>query len=267
MKKIFTILLSITFITNVLAQEKGIERLKQQIEETPYVIEGKIINVEIYAGDKEGNKIPLKDAIWQGGETGEASFKLEDGSRAIGYSKTTIQVCKIFKGNITTQTIELVTSSSSLEITLRKYKGKDTLMYHYWNPSHVDEELILPRNSIGQKHIFFCKNSSINTKELTLSGIGSINLNSKYKKNSSDNYKKIYAFNGGDLYAIKSKLYSEEELNTFLGQFKSLNTNVTNDCTPAVLEKKNVGSSEFLEEGKNKIDYQQQLNNYNNWLN
>lgn len=74
----------------------------------------------------------------------------------------------------------------------------------------------------------------------------------------------LYA-GGTGLFADIGKFNSKEELNAFLGQFKSLNINAPNYCNP-IPEKKNVGSNIFLEEGKIEIDYQKRINSYNNWL-
>lgn len=249
-----------TFLLNVFAQEKNIEQLKQKIEETPYVIEGKILNVEIFAGDKEGNRIPNENAIWEGGENGEGYFKLKDGSDAIGYSKATIEICKAYKGNVSNQTIEIITQSSSLQVYLRKYKGKDTLMYHYWRPSHGSDELFLPRNKNAQQ-IFFLKMN--NTESYSPMNIGHIGIISTEEQLLIQNN---YYAGGTGLFSDIEKLKTKKELNNFLSQFPSLNINAPNYCNPTP-EKKNVGSDEFLEEEKIEIDYQQQLNNYNNWLN
>jgi hypothetical protein len=267
MKNIFTLLLSITFITNVLAQEKNIEKLKQKIEETPYVIEGEILNVEIYAGDKEGNPIDLSKDNVTFDNNGLGYYKQSDGANAIVYSKATIQVCKTYKGNIQQGTIEIITKRKYMAALYNPegagFNNKEGLFFNE-AVTESNDEIAIYLSQKGLKGFFFLKDFSSKEKAnignvYTLVKIyGGISIFSKDKE-SITYYNDAYA--GGFNQLFKTK----EELNEFLKQFKSLNLNAPNYCNPTP-EKKNVGLNEFLEKEKIEIDYQQQLNNYNNWL-
>jgi len=271
MKKIFTILLSITFITNVLAQEKNIEKLKQEIEATPYVIEGIVLNVENYPGDNEGKPIDLSIDNVEFDNDGLGYYKQFDGTNAIVYSKATIQVCKTYKGNIQAGTIEIITKRKTLTAHYNKegghFNNKEGLFYNEVVTEHPTNEIAISSHQVGDKRLFYLKDYS--TKKNTFFSnvytlrkvYGGILFNAIYeiKEGSQTLTKHSYARGYGEIFKTK------EELNQFLKQFKSLNLNTRNYCDP-IPEKKNVGSNEFLEEGKIEIDYQKQLNNYNNWL-
>jgi len=274
MKKIFTILLCITFITNVLAQEKDIEKLKQKIEETPYVIEGTVLNVENYPGDNEGKPIDLSIDNVQFDNDGLGYYKQLDGTNAIVYSKATIQVCKTYKGNIQAGTIEIITKREYLTAHYNKegghFNNKGGLFYNELITEHPTNEIAISPHQIGYTSFFFLKdfssiqNSTFNNVYTLTSIYGGITRNVRYevKEGSRTFYK--YAYAGAYSGEWRKILKTKEDFNHFLKQFSSLNTKAPNYCEPT-LEKKNVGSNYFLE--KKEIDYQQQLNNYNNWLN
>jgi len=93
MKKTIMLFGLFVLTTGVFAQSsKEIETLNKKIQNIPYVFQGEIIDVEIYPGDKEGNRIPNEEAVW---DSGAGEFYQSDGSYAIGYSSAKFKVCKV----------------------------------------------------------------------------------------------------------------------------------------------------------------------------
>jgi hypothetical protein len=141
-------------ILNYLAQ------INATIAAIPYVFEGRVESVEIYAGDDSGNKLPWSAAQWNG-DIGY--FYDQAGNEAKGYSLAKIKVCKVYKGRIIPDegVIVLTKSHTINNVYLQKIGiGADAdtvLRYIEVMPSHDEGEysLILPQINYPKK-IYFC---------------------------------------------------------------------------------------------------------------
>src|SRR5689334_1044227 len=61
----------------------------------PYIFEGQVTSVEVYAGDDVGTKLPYSAAQWNG-DIGY--FFDPSGNEAKGFALAKIRVCKVYKG-------------------------------------------------------------------------------------------------------------------------------------------------------------------------
>jgi hypothetical protein len=131
-----------------------------KIATIPYVFEGRITSVEIYAGDYNGNKLPNSAAVWNG-DIG--TFYQPNGDRAVGFSKAHIKLCKIYKGDlIPDQGVDVLTRSFSLNIyLLRTGSGSsaDTSVQWIDSPTSDDPtnayDFMKPKSSYSKK-LYFC---------------------------------------------------------------------------------------------------------------
>lgn len=253
--------IALFFILNLFnfsfSQENDINKLKQDIANTPYVIEGEVINVEHYPVDENFNRLYAKDSDESG------NFILKDGVSAIGCIKTTIQILKIYKGNIDTKTIEIVTYSKHLDIYKRSFNGKDTLLSRINRPSHgnVDNIIYTSKNIGEQKLLFLSKRIDSDYFKHNIKVEYSILTPNQrnFQKNRLPNFKDYYASGNGKVF------YSKEEFNIYFKQFPSLN--IDNPKIVSSAEKKNAGLKESLIKKENPTNnYNQNLQNYSDWL-
>lgn len=230
------------------------QNINSQIQEIPYVFEGIIEKIELYAGDKSGNKLP-ESTIKK--ENGIDYFFQQDGSPAIGYSIATIKLCKAYKGASIISEEKLYILTSSEQLTIYKQDGQTRHMYI--PSSHSTDVLYLPA-TIGRRSIFFCKKNEKGYLTIYnyLTGIG-FNDNYISDKNTLGGNEKQIEYAMG----FNKTFYSQDELNTFLSSIPTLIQNPKDKC--ALVEKKSLIVSENEEVVK--INYQQNLENYNKWLN
>jgi len=212
-------IITLFFILNLFnlsfSQENDSTKLKQDIANTPYVIEGKVVNVEHYPVDKNHNRLYAKDANESG------NFVLKNGVSAIGCIKTTIKILKIYKGSIDTKTIEIITYSKHLDIYKRSFDGKDTLLSRINRPSHgsVDNIIYTSKNIGEQKLLFLSKRIESDYFKHNIKLEYSILTPNQrsFQKNRLPNFKDYYASGNGKVF------YSKEEFNIYFKQFSSLN--------------------------------------------
>lgn len=226
------------------AQNKTTEQLNQEITNIPYVFQGEIVDVEIYPGDNEGNRLTDENLVYE--KNGEAYYVQPDGSGAVGYSIATIQICQVYKGNtlLSKESVQIVTSSRYLNFwktvdgKLRYVDNINSVRVMYKdgcrNPENSGHNVWKP-NHIGQKYVFFShkstkcnKNNESNLLFDNYSKLG-VDLNSNYYyREKLDNgvidRKAYFAVGFGKMFK------TQDDLNTFLRSV-SLNTDNPNKCS------------------------------------
>jgi hypothetical protein len=224
----------------------------------PYIFEGKIQSVEIYAGDDVGNKLPWSAAVWNG-DIGY--FYDASGNEAKGFSLTKISVCKVYKGDILReQGVTVLTKSFAINNVYLRRIGSgadaDTVLEFLNTPaSHPEGEnpLMLPRISYPKK-IYFCDR------------IDMINPTDYAGKEYNSNFHSLLEmpFNqpiyipqpdGSTLYkvaycAIVPYAFDDQtQLQLFLNQINTINPNPDNWCsddgTKQAVSVKEVGTNPF----------------------
>jgi len=165
-KKIWTFLVVLISIENI--DLKGqtifnyINDINARVAQIPYVFEGQVVSVEIYAGDDIGNPLPWSSVQWNGNI---GYFYDAAGNEAQGYSKAKIKICKVYKGDISAGSeIEVLTRSFAIQnIYLLKDGSADAvdmepkLRYMEVPTSHDpngDFEIILPAANYKKKIYF-----------------------------------------------------------------------------------------------------------------
>lgn len=210
--KSFTI--SILFLLQVVSYsqvEENTRTFEKEIENTVNIFEGKILDIEIYPGSKNGTKLDISKVNKDG------FFIDENGALAFGYSKATIRVNKIYKGNINDTKITIYTRSKSIVtyVGKSKYTGKDTILYKYKPTDKNKLDLkILPNYHLGINCIFF-------TNEKFEPQIGFIISNPNYSLKKANFFG--YALVEGPLSEIKTTYSTPESLKVFLNKYKSIN--------------------------------------------
>ena len=258
---IFLLGISIAFSKSVIAQEQrngtkiaSTNEINDQIAHVPYIFEGVIEKVEIFAGDKSGNKLPNSAARW---ENGIAYFYQPDGSEAIGYSLATIKLCKIYKGSDieSEDKVCILTTSQEMQVFQQIYNGDTILNYTYFKASHGPYTRLFFPNKAYNKIIYFCKksvyltNSSIQNKGKLLS-LYEVNdpfsivfdvQNPIRNKNGTETNQIVYAALLNK-YSIDKIFKTREELSSFLSKYSTLNVNAKDKC----VEKKNDSLNEVF---------------------
>lgn len=195
--------------------------LQQEINNTPYIVEGTITNVEIYAGDREGNRLSDDHIRWVGGE---GNYYFDDGSVAIGYSKATFEICQVLKGQIKTKKIEIITSPDGFKACRRIYNDLDTMMYDYWPSEYSYEIYFLPQNK--GKHIIFFLNKNFESFDTYYqpNKIGFISITTEKERNQIMNNTSIndpndIPYSAGFIqFNNIPKFFLRKDLNEFLQQ-------------------------------------------------
>lgn len=144
--KVSLFVISLFITTGLYAKNIDYTETTEQIENIPYVFEGVVLDNEIYAGDKEGNKLP------------PGTFTLSDGSKAIGYISAKVQICKIYKGGETLKhgTVEII--STSRELIIYPYQdewGDEVLGHGFVKQPHARNEFLF-NHAPGTKLVLFC---------------------------------------------------------------------------------------------------------------
>lgn len=252
LKTTILILMGILSVFKLEAQEKSINN---QIQVIPYVFEGVIEKVEIYAGDKKGNKVSESATKL---EDGVEYYIQPDGNRAIGFSITTIKLCKVYKGSDieNQEKIYLITSSPDLMV----YKQDGQLRYMNFHNAHSTEVVYMP-SSVGSRNIFFCNKNENNHLTIYNKDL-SISFNNNFTEQTTgvtkSNTPVEFASGFGKVF------YSKTELNVFLSSIPTINVNAKDKCV--LLQKKSLNVLENVEEPIIKINYEQNLENYSKWL-
>ena len=159
MKKIIP-LLFLGFLGRMQAQSnvwEYIDAINDSIANIPCIFEGIVQEVEIYAGDSRGNKIPFSQAYWDG-EIGIPYS--DDGEKAYGFTLARIFVCKQYKGDLEQGEYYLVRSKAQSidDVVFWAHEdGDTTIEYIYVEPPRggTADRLLLPHESWPQKKLFF----------------------------------------------------------------------------------------------------------------
>lgn len=230
-----------------------------------YVFEGQVVKAEMYAGDLEGHRLHRSDMVYDASAGGISYAKLSDGGSPVCYSIATIRVCQVYKGVGITDTIKILTANRAVQFSV-KVSGSDTTINYIFMPNGFEGKTFIKSGMVGFSAIFFAYNHTylgVSSSIKILSTIGNIDFHTKrYNPSSYDPADRVFASSTGALFYAHAKFYSREELYDSLANMPLLGLNVSspNACLPpsAPAEKKNAGSDE-----KQKIDYQQNLKNYN----
>jgi hypothetical protein len=276
MKKLTSHLIVFLFIAlscNIQSQTSPIfayiADINTQMANIPYVFEGQIQSVKIFAGDENGNPIPNTSIVWNGGV---GYWHMPNGKRGYGYSLTTIKVCKTYKGNIPNpkgdRTFQVLTRCYALNNVYRMKKGAATEdKYTYIPAQHTmagrhEEKVFQPANAYPRQ-LFFCDR---------IDPIVGANYNNKlYYSNFHSLYEMSFdvpvRVSKPDGSATFVKAYStlfnyvfanQAELELFLSQINGVNPRPTNYC-PVILSKQDENEPEIEDV---KINYESNLNNY-----
>jgi hypothetical protein len=200
------------------AQEKD---MTKKIKDAPYAFEGIITNVEIYPGDKNGNR--LSDNSIKS-EDGVDYFYQEDGSSAIGYSLATIKLCKVYNGSEIENEDSLYILTSNPQMLLFKQEGQ--IRYLNVTNFHSTDFILMPASK-EMKYLFFCtKNAKnqfiISDKDLLIS------FNLHFEEETSG----ITKSNVPVKYAqgLNTIFYTKDELKRYFSKISGLNTDAKDKC-------------------------------------
>lgn len=227
-----------------------VNQIKSQVNNIPYVIEGIISKVEVYAGDKIGNVLPKSSVKW---EENVGYYYQVDGSQSIGYTKTTLKICRLYKGSDleSQENITVVNGSAELKVTLQNVNGVETQHYMNFATSHSTDGVIMP-TAVNQRVVLFCKKNQNGQLEI-VSRDFTIQFNSNYDRDVQNNPNYQVEFANG----YGKQFYTREELLTFLGVIPTLNTNAKDKC----VQKKSAVANEELSNSV-KTNYASNLANY-----
>lgn len=137
-----------------------IAQINNTIATIPYVFEGQIQSVEVFAGDDNGNRLPYSAAVWN---NGVGYFYDQSGKEGKGYSLTKMKICKQYKGDLQVeQELEILTKSFTLDNVYLLITGSgadaDTSIHFLNTPPSHDEigqyDFILPHVSYPKKLYF-----------------------------------------------------------------------------------------------------------------
>lgn len=219
------------------------------ISTIPYIFQGEITSVRVFAGDAEGNELP------------QGTYHLTDGSGAIAYSVATVRICKILRGSdkIVHGTIQVITTNPDVVLYPAKdANGNDITGYAYFpSVSHGGfKSPFIHTNTVGTKAIFFAADSKVQnsnglydnalTIEPTTFGI-------IFNKNWVQIEQEPLAFAWG----FGKVFYSEQEVINFITQLNNIDISSVNLCEETFT------NEETTEPG---ITYQQRLDNYQTWI-
>lgn len=157
MKNVIQVILALTFtLGSTSCHRTFLVRFNPEYKDFSHVFEGKILEVNLFPCDENGNKIPLNKAI---STKYGILFRLDSITRSFGLSEATIQVQKKYKGRLKTDTVIIESFTSQLSIYLNIIDSDTTIRYDYVPRSHGALPLILPYASIGKNRVFHCKES------------------------------------------------------------------------------------------------------------
>jgi len=246
--KIICCALILMSVSGLKAQDTDFDNINNQIENIPYVFEGQVVDIDVYAGDKEGNRLP------------QGVFTLTDGSKATGYISAKVQVCRIYKGGDVLKhgTVEIISTSSELVIyPYQDSVGNDALGYGFMKQEHGVKELLF-RHGPGTKLVLFCTSAkypgSSNRTFDNPSGLYPVKGNMIMYSSWVNDPEDAIAFGFG------RQFFSEKEIKDFISQIQGLDLNAQNVCTD--------NGHGMIKPGNEipAIDYQYRLDNYNSWL-
>lgn len=236
----------------------------------PYIFEGQVESVEVFAGDDAGNRLPLSSVVWSGNI---GTYYDSNGDQAKGYSLAKIRVCRVFKGSIEGgTTIKVLTKSFSLDNVCLHIIGTDTVVNFVHNPISHDDQMeyrpILPHISY-EKRIYLADR---------IDNISSTNYSGQFYRSNFHTKLEIplnvpawvtqptgqrVHLNGYCLlydYIFDNK----NDFDFFLSQIPGINPTPTNYCERDLRGKQNQANEDAGIEVK--IDYVENKKNYKEWL-
>jgi hypothetical protein len=160
----FGLILLITVLTTIVRSQSPIMSyitdINTAMSSIPLVFEGRVVSVEVFAGDKNGNPLGT-GALSYNGDIGY--WYLPNGNRGYGYSRAKIKVCKIYKGEIRLDEdhcFEVLTRAHSLTNIFMDKSDASNIHQEFTNISatHLDaheEEVILPHTNYPTK-LYLC---------------------------------------------------------------------------------------------------------------
>jgi hypothetical protein len=280
MKKILTVLLLSFFaISDSKAQitdsASAAPYIIAELMKIQYVFEGVITKIETYAGDEDGNMLDSTTMVWDSTFSQFEYPNLSDGGSPYCYSIATVRVCQTYKGGeYVYDTMRILTRNrytqfywyydSTGNLISRRTENYPTLCMG------VGEAFFKPGME-GIRQIFFAFDhtySGISAYIKILSILGGIDFHDlRFNPSSDDEGDHIMASSGALLYYVYPYFYTRPEINAFLETIPYLSLDIygTNICEAGTYkEKKNPKDKETLE--KQKIDYKQNVKNYNDFL-
>lgn len=251
------------------------ELITQEALKITTVFEGEVIRIRLYAGDENGNELTESDMVWNG-STGTYR-KLGDGGNAICYSITTFKVCQVYNNETLADTIQIVTSRRNVQFEL-SYDGSGNIVREiFFMPPTKGvfiPSMFFNSGMEGYTGVFFAyphSYSGISSLIKMLSLIGHIDIHTtRWNPDSPDSSDKVFAGSSAVLYHFHPFFYTRQEMYDFLESIPLLNldTHLTNVCIIESVTngKKNSDAGEKASDQKPRIEYQQNLKNYNLWL-
>lgn len=232
MKKTVYIILIAIIVSKLQAQQNSNQSMTEKLTQSSYVFEGIIENIEIYAGDKFGNKLPNSSAKW---ENGVAYFYNADGSEAKAFSLAKIKICKPYKGTEikSIDYVSIITTADGLQ-AFRQVNGTDTILNHmYFNNSH-DDAFVITNSMRNYRIIFFANKNSKGQFTLHNKEAG-IFINQNYERDIKNLPPEKVEYASADF----KRFNSLSDLNDFLKLIPNLDITVKDKC---LIEKKKLKS-------------------------
>ena len=246
MKKVITIISLITLAGLIGGTLKAqtfnyVAQINSTISSIPYVFEGIIQSVEVFAGDDSGNKLPKSAAVWNG----DIGYFYYGGQEAKGYSLAKIKVCKVYKGADVLKggtVIDVLTKSFTLDnvYILRTGTGNSadtSIRFINVPPSHDEDhqfDFILPHVTYPKKIYFSDKIVPILSSNYVGKQFYS-NFHTKFEMaynvpvdvlQTDGTYKRIDAY-----CAIVPQVFNDQiQLQQFLNQINTINSHPTDYC-------------------------------------
>ena len=272
MQKLKTIIVLIIFCMigiSSKSQTWPMSVINSVIDTIPYVFEGQVQSVEIYAGDEAGNRLPWSSAVWNG----DIGYLYDqNGKRAKGYSLAKIKICKLYKGDFAgAMEIEVLTKSFTLDnVWLERY-GDDEIRMNFLNtpPTHDEDgtyHFILPHVSYPKKLYICDRYNPINPADYSgahfysnFHSIMEAPFNLPLGIDQPDGtIKTVNAY-----CALFSYVFDDpSQFQIFLNQITSINPNPTDYCR----ETGKVHEPEIEDDGKPTINYSENQRRYKEWF-
>lgn len=218
-----------------------IDSINARLATIPYVFEGTIQSVDIFAGDNNGNKLPNSSAVWNGDV---AYFVDASNNDAKGYSFATIKICKVYKGASEIkagQNMYIQTKTFELDNVYLKRTGSGTTADTTLEFIHVpamdgDYVVILPHPTYPDK-IYFSDRFD-DPSSISYSGADYVtSFHSMYEMpfnapvdvpQSDGTIKRVDAY-----CSVGTLVFTDEsQLELFLSQLTGIDPNPTDYCTP-----------------------------------
>jgi hypothetical protein len=234
LKKLLPFLFSLLSVVVVNAQmdsAKIAQLATIELTKISTVVEGEVIDIEYFAGDEDGNRMPESSIVWD--EQGYGYYTLSNGHKAPGYTLATVQVCQVYKGSTTLETIQVLSKPTGFVVYKMPYLDRDTTWYDFRvsiSDQKLKEPYLSPRNT-GHKAVFFCyqwENKPVNHL-YKLSVVGGVSFRGDWRPNSHIEGKRTFALKSGIFEFLEtSPILNRQEMNDFLVSIPILELDVHN---------------------------------------